>query len=237
MLRAVIIDDEPSGINTLKVLIGRHSAVIRCVASAVNAEEGIRLIEDFRPDVVFLDISMPEMSGFELLKKISFKEFELIFTTAHKEFAIQAIKSKAFDYLLKPIDDEDFNNCITAIRNKALPHGKASANSEEIIDIVVRDGIIYLRQKDIIRMEASGSYTYFYLEGGVKHLASKKIKEYEIHLNPDTFFRCHNSHIVNLKKVKKFVNHEGFFAQMSDDSIVDISRRNKEIFLERIKGL
>src|SRR5947209_2550487 len=102
MLRAIIIDDEKSGIITLKLLIEKHCDFIRVVASSTQAEEGINLIEDYEPDIVYLDISMPVMSGFELLDKLKYKTFKLIFTTAHQEYALEAIKNKAFDYLLKP---------------------------------------------------------------------------------------------------------------------------------------
>jgi two-component system, LytTR family, response regulator len=238
MLRAIIIDDEPAGINTLKLLIEKHGAEIRVVASTTEAEEGIQLIENYRPDIVFLDISMPDMSGFELLKKVEYKDFKLIFTTAHREYALQAIKNDAFDYLLKPVDVDDLKLCITKVMKEFEKDKHASNNrSPELIEIASRDGILYLKQKDIVRLEASGSYTNFYLDNGVKHLASKAIKEYEMNLDAGLFFRCHNSHIINLHKVERFVNHEGFFAKMNDGTMVDISRRNKDLFLERIKSL
>lgn len=118
MLRAIIIDDEESGIDTLKILVSRNSELMRVVASTQQPEEGIRLIDDYRPDVVFLDISMPTMNGFEVLNQADYKKFKLIFTTAHKEFAIEAIKSRAFDYLLKPIGSEDFKRCFRAIEKR-----------------------------------------------------------------------------------------------------------------------
>jgi two-component system, LytTR family, response regulator len=177
------------------------------------------------------------MSGFELLSKLEYKEFKLVFTTAHRDYALQAIKNGAFDYLMKPIDIDDLKQCIEKLMSDPLTAKQVIAKSPELLEITARDGILYLKQKDIIRVEASGSYTNFYLENNIKHMASKAIKEYETALDQNLFFRCHNSHIINLQKVEKFVNHEGFFAKMNDGTLVDISRRNKDLFLEKIKGL
>jgi len=236
MIRALIIDDEESGINTLSLLIARYEGQIRVVAKTTDAAEGIELIEDYRPDVVFLDISMPNMSGFELLNRVNYKDFKLVFTTAHEEYAIRAIKNKAFDYLLKPIDPGDFKQCMENLRQLAVSATPRPA-SKKMVELQVRDGIIYIRQSEIIRLEASRSYTEFHLDGGIRHVASRNLKEYEALLDESIFYRCHNSYIVNLQKVKKFVNHGGLFAQMSDGSMVDISKKQKDLFLERLKAL
>lgn len=239
MLRAIIIDDEPAGIKVLRLMIEKYPEDLRLVASSTSAEEGIILIEDYKPDVVFLDISMPEMNGFEMLEKLNFKEFNLVFTTAHKEYALQAIKNKAFDYLLKPIDAGEFKKCVQNLIAAATDKStiKVKTSSQGLIEVQVRDGIIFVKQKDIISLEASGSYTIFHLVGSVKHLASKSIKEFEVLLDTDIFCRCHHSYIVNLNKVEKFVNHEGFYAQMDDSSKIEISRRNKDVFLEKLKNI
>ncbi len=238
MLRAIIIDDETAGIETLKILAARNPDTIRVVATTLYAAEGITLIEDYKPDVVFLDISMPTMSGFELLERLHFKDFKLVFTTAHKEYAIQAIKNKAFDYLLKPIDDADFRACLKNImemQDKTPSTAKHDTNL--LIEIQVKDGIIFLKQKDIVRLEASRSYTEFHMDNGAKYIASKSLKDFEAKLDSHLFYRCHKSHIINLQKVQKFINHDGFFALMSDQSMPDISKTLKESFLERLKTL
>jgi two-component system, LytTR family, response regulator len=238
MLRAIVIDDESAGIVTLKVLIERNQELIRLIASTLNPEMGIVYIEDYKPDVVFLDISMPGMSGFTLLSKLTYRDFKLVFTTAHKEYAIEAIKNGAFDYLLKPISDEDFKTCVHKIINERqqIPT-KQITTSTSFIEINVKDGIIYMKQKDIIRLEASRSYTVFYLDNGIKHVASRSIKEFEEKLDVDIFYRCHKSHIINLHKVQKFVNHDGFFALMTDGSMSDISKTYKDSFLARLKQI
>lgn len=238
MLRAIIIDDEESGIDTLKILVSRNSEIMRVVAATQQPEEGIRLIEDYRPDVVFLDISMPTMNGFDLLNNVSHKTFKLVFTTAHKEFAIEAIKNRAFDYLLKPIDSEEFKRFLEQLKNE-IEQKPVSVKTESnvLMEIQLKDGIQYLKQKEIIRLEASRSYTVFYMENGVRHVASRSLREFEEKLDPNSFFRCHKSHLINLYKVQKFVNHNGFYALMSDGSLPDISKNCKDVFLERLKTI
>lgn len=238
ILRAIVIDDEESGLDTLNILASRNPDTIRVVAETQEPELGIKLIEDYKPDVVFLDISMPTMSGFELLARLRFRNFKLIFTTAHKEHAIEAIKNKAFDYLLKPISSEDFKRCVEEIKT-SLQHPPEIQRAETValIEIQVKDGIQFIKQKDIIRLEASRSYTVFYLDNGIKHVASKSLGEFEAKLDQKRFYRCQKSHIVNLQKVQKFVNHDGFFALMNDGSMAHISKNSKDVFLERLKSV
>lgn len=222
----------------LKTLISRNNELTRLIASTNDAETGITYIEDYKPDLVFLDISMPKMSGFTLLSKLNYRDFKLVFTTAHKDYAIEAIKNGAFDYLLKPISNEDFKICIDKIiheQKRVLK--KLTTSSISPIEIHVKDGIVYVKQKDIVRLEASRSYTEFHLDGGIRHVASKAIGEYEALLDPSVFYRCHKSHIINLQKVQKFVSQNGFFALMTDGSMPDVSQRNKDVFLERLKTI
>jgi two-component system LytT family response regulator len=235
MLRAVIIDDEASGISALQLLIGKHVENVKIVATATKAPQGIALIEDYKPEIVFLDISMPDMNGFSLLQQLAFRDFSLVFTTAHREFAIQAIKHNAVDYLLKPVDVEELQTCVAHIIDKKITIG-ANARYSSAIGLPVKDGIVFIRPAEIIRLEASGSYTVFYLDNKIKHVVSRSLKEYEAQLNPACFYRCHNSHLVNLQKVVKFVSSSGFIAQMSDGSTAEIARKNKEEFLEKLKN-
>lgn len=238
VLRAIIIDDEEAGIETLKILADRYPSLVKIVASSQNPLEGSTMIEDYRPDVVFLDVNMPGMSGFDLLQKLSFKNFKLVFTTAHKQYAIEAIKNRAFDYLLKPIDDHDFKLCLEEIqKNEIQEFVVLKSPTLPLLEIQMKDGIQYLKQQDIIRVEASRSYTTFYLESGIKHLASKSLKEFEDKLDPNIFYKCHRSHIINLHKVQKFVSDKGYFALMTDGSLPDISKNNKDTFLERLQRI
>lgn len=238
MLRAIIIDDELIGVNTLKLLIEKHTPEIKIVATATEPEKGITAIEDYKPEIVFLDISMPKMNGFELLERLTFKDFKLVFTTAHQEHAIKAIKNGAYDYLLKPIDIDELKTGVNKILEQGQKiseiHKKVSSN---LIELAVKDGIIFIKPVEVIRLEASGSYTVFYLENNVKHMASKNLKECEALLDPFLFYRCHQSHIINLNKVVKMVSADGLFAQMNDGSMPEIGRKYKEIFLGKLKSI
>lgn len=236
MLRAVIIDDEEAGIVTLKALIEKYAKEsIRLVATAMEPEKGIAIINDYKPDVVFLDINMPELSGFDVLEEVEAKNFRLVFTTAHKEHMLEALKQHAYDYLLKPIDANDFKRCIADLMRDAEEPLAENKTPESVIEIHVRDGIIFLKPKEIIRLEASGSYTTFYLENNIRHMASRNLREFEPVLDRNGFCRCHNSHIVNLRKVAKFINKDGLFVQMTDGSTVPVSKREKDMFLSRLK--
>ncbi len=237
MYRAIIIDDELNGLKTLKLLIEKYIPIVRVVASSINPEEGIKLIEDYKPDVLFLDISMPKMNGFELLNRLNYKGFKLIFTTAHEEYAIKAIKNKAFDYLLKPIDVDELKHCVNNLSAGIETKTESfKTNNVGIIELSVKDGIIFIKPADIIRLEASGSYTEFYLTNGTKHVASKTLKDYEAFLHPSYFYRCHISHLVNLHHVVKLVSTNGLYAKMSDESAVEVAKKNKQIFIEKLKS-
>lgn len=237
MYRAIIIDDELIGINTLKILIEKQApSIVRVVATSTEPENGIKLIEDYRPDVVFLDISMPKMNGFELLEKLQYKDFKLVFTTAHEEYAIKAIKNKAYDYLLKPIDVDELKQCIDNINKESEKREPAKTNAFRTIELSVKDGIIFIKPDDIIRLEAAGSYTQFYLVNGEKHVASKNLKDYEALLDPLSFYRCHLSHVINLRYVSKLVSTDGLFAKMSDDTLVEVAKKNKQLFVEKLKN-
>jgi two-component system, LytTR family, response regulator len=236
MIRALIIDDEEAGSETLRILISRYPEWIRVVAVANQPETGITLIEDYKPDLVFLDISMPGMNGFELLSLLHYRDFKLVFTTAHKEFALEAIKNRAYDYLLKPIAQDDFQQCIEKLMNER-DAGRVVLQQpvQALLEVLVKDGIIYIKQKEIVRLEASRSYTIIHLDNGEKHVGSKSLIEYEGKLDPELFYRCHKSHLINLQKVQKFVNHDGFFVKMSDGSMPDVSKSHKDMLLERLR--
>jgi two-component system LytT family response regulator len=238
MITAVLVDDEEKSLKNLQILLSEHCKEIKILATASNALEAVKNIVHEKPDVVFLDVQMPGYTGFDVLDLIKETPVTIIFTTAHKDYAINALRKGAFDYLLKPIDTEELIQCVKRIREKMDEVENTSAVSgalNNIIELSVKDGIIFIKPEQIIRLEASGSYTAFILENNVKHLVSKSMKEYEVLLDPSVFFRCHNSHIVNLKKVVKFVQNNGYFAELSNGSTIEIARRNKDIFLEKLK--
>lgn len=235
-MRAIIIDDESIGIKALEVMIERYTPEVKVIATSTDAKTGIGLIEGYEPDILFLDISMPKMNAFELLEKLKFRDFKLVFTTAHREYALNAIKNRAHDYLLKPIDIGDLQQCVANIR-KDLDQAGSERASRSNLELSVKDGIIFIKRQEIIRVEASGSYAIIYLANDVRHVVSKNLKEIEALLDRRQFYRCHASHIVNLHKVIKMSSHNGLFAQMSDGSMPEISKRNKEEFLLMLKKI
>jgi len=237
MLRAVIIDDELIGINTLKVLIEKHTQGVKVVAIATEPEKGIELIEDYKPDIVFLDVNMPRINGFELLDALKHKNFKLVFTTAYQEYAIKAIKNKAFDYILKPIHIEELKNCVNGILDALGKNQVEKLVHGNLIELFVKNGIIFIKPQEIIRLEADRSYTIFHLLNSVKHVASKSLKEYEAFLDPDFFYRCHPSHIVNLRLVERILSDDGLFVQMNDGSRPELLKRHKQEFLEKLKNI
>lgn len=238
MLRGIIIDDEQSSILVLKTMLEKYTNGIKIIADTSDVEKGLEYIENYRPDVVFLDISMPKKTGFELLEELQFREFKLVFTTAHQEFAIKAIRFDASDYLLKPFDVEELKQCVNKLLgsdNKKLVSNLVF--SHKVIEIAVKDGVLFIRQNDIVRLEAAGSYTTIYMENKTKHVASKNLKECGALLTSDIFYRCHPSHIVNLLKVERIVSTDGLFAKMTDGSMPEIARKNKEEFLQALHSL
>jgi len=234
MLQVIIIDDEPIGISALNVLIDRLGMDINVAATATDPEKALSLIEGIRPDVIFLDVNMPKLNGFQLLEKLNYKDMKIVFTTAHKEHAIKAIKSKAQDYLLKPIDTDELKACMERLFEELKPDTPVQ-RSRSVLELSVSDGIIMIKQSNIVRFEAAGSYSILYLKDGTKHTASKNLKYFESVLDPLNFCRCHQSHIVNLHEVTKLVSADGYYALMTDQSKAEVGKNYKEVFLAKLK--
>ncbi len=231
-IKAVIIDDEARSVENLKMLLAAADTDVNCTGHAHNVVDGIKLINNLKPELLFLDINMPHHNGFDLLEAIDNKDFAVIFTTAYEEYAIQSIKHKAFDYLLKPIDIEELKSCIK--RFKAEYRQKISDSAPKQIKIIVKEGILFLKQEEVVRVEADGSYSILYMNNGQKHTISKNLKSVMELLEPQLFFRCHNSHIINLSRVKKFNTSEGFSVELDDNSVAEVSRNKKDELLGRI---
>lgn len=245
MLKAVIIDDETAAIEALTILIEKHTPEVYVAASTTQCMEGIKYIDSIEPDIVFLDISMPDMSGFALLQKPKYKDFNLVFTTAHERYAIQAIKHHATDYLLKPVDIDELKQAVKMITDERkaattkmqekLPVRRLEYNS--LIGLPIREGLEYHSVADVLWIESSGNYCTFHIIGAKKYIVSKNIGEYEQLLPEKEFFRVHKSYIVNIKKVRKYIHTDGYCAEMDDGTIIEISRRKKDEFLYMMNEL
>ncbi len=241
-MKAIIIDDEQKGREILQKLIQDYCQEIEIVALAANSSEAYELIMDHKPHVIFLDIEMPNGNGFSLLDKFETRNFQTIITTAFDDYAIKAIKHKALDYLLKPIDIDEL---IYAVNTAKKNHEKTSSlkvSSESTflqklgltsrLALPIKEGIFYLTVSEIIRVESDGGYSTFFSADGKKYMVSKNLKDYEDILPEKEFFRAHKSHLINIKKVKKYIKTDGNFIEMEDGSLVEISRRKKDEFLQ-----
>ncbi len=246
MIKAIIIDDEENGRETLLFSLKEVCPEVEVVAQADSAISGLKAIEQHKPDLVFLDIEMPYGTGFDLLQNISKIDFEIIFTTAYDQYAIKAFKFSAIDYLLKPINLMELKSAVEkvqkrqAARESELKYELLKDNMEEKessfhrIALPTNDGLEFMEIKDIIRLEASGNYTMFYMAGGKKIIVGKTLKEYEELLEEHNFFRTHKSHLINLQYLKKYIKGTGGIVVMSDDSEIEVAKRRKEAFLDKL---
>jgi two-component system LytT family response regulator len=234
MIKALIIDDESKALNLLKVTMEQNFPGEFLVETAQGGHDGLEKLNHFKPDLLFLDIEMPAMSGFDLLAATTKIDFKVIFTTAYNQYAIRAIRYNALDYLLKPINPKELGEAITRFqqqKNKKEVYGiqleNFFDNKDKHLAITTYDGVVFLEVEKIIRCEADLNYTKFYLTENNTFVSSETLKEYEdllaIHNN---FLRVHRSHLVNINFVLKFKN-EGCLV-LKDSSTVPVSRRRKE---------
>lgn len=243
-LRAILIDDEKKGISALKLLIEKYIKGLNVVAESTSASQGIQLIEQHRPEIVFLDINMPEMNGFELLEKLTWKNFNLVFTTAHQEHGLRALKNNAIDYLLKPISRDDLRLAVERIK-KSLSENKYTIefNYKDLIDnvqetkkqriLIISEGELeYINVRDIIYLESKSNYTKICTEKTNELLTRKTLKEFELQLcQPGSnFMRVHNSYIVNLEKTVRYSKDTECIVQVNNQKIPLAKSRKDEFF-------
>ena len=245
MQKAVIIDDEAKGRLALKEKLKQYCPGVEVVAEASNGKEGIAAIEMHHPQIIFLDIEMPVMNGFEMLNNISDKNFHIIFTTAYDQYAIKAIKYAAFDYLLKPIDIEELKTAVLKLDTKeTLQTGKQIELLQQNMQqpkknlhklaIPTLEGLFFYDINDVVHLEANSNYTHIHFLNKTKILASKTLKEFEELLPGDIFFRPHHSHLINLNYIKRYIKGDGGQIELQNGTYVDVSRRKKDEFLKVI---
>lgn len=246
-LRSIIVDDEKHSRETLKNLVTEYCIGVDVIECVENVSRAIESIKTHKPDIVFLDIELQTGTGFDVLEKIKNPTFEVIFTTAFEQYAIKAIKFSSLDYLLKPIDVEELQAAVEKARSKKdkdlynkkldnlldnLRQPQAELNK---ICLATSDGFEFVDVHDILYCKAEGSYTLFILNNNESLLVSKHLKEYENLLTDQHFIRVHNSFLINLKGVKKFIKADGGYILMNNDDPVSISRSKKDDFLEAMK--
>ena len=245
MITATIVDDEPDCYESLAILLERYCPKVKVLDICCSAETAIQSINEHPPQILFLDIEMPFMNGFELLEKLGEINFKLIFTTSYDQYAIKAIRFSALDYLLKPVDRQELQKAVQKaaqnnhhplpqqldillkkLRSPAMPINK--------IAIPTMEGFQLLAAESIISCESESNYTYLFLKDKRKILSSRNLKEIEEQLGNYPFIRIHNSYIVNLNEVEKYIKGEGGYLIMSDGSTINVARSRKELLLKTL---
>jgi len=244
-MRAIIIDDESDSRKTLRNFLQLFCPDVEVIGEAENVASGVKLLKEKQPDVLFLDIQMPDGTGFNLLEQIQPISFDVIFSTAYDQFALKAFEYSAVDYLLKPIDPDKLIQAV----NKIKPNSTQEINQKidtlldnyqkkeaKKIGLPYSEGIEFIEIKNILRCEAADNYTNFILTDGRLLIVSKNISSFEKMLPAQTFHRIHKSHLINLVHLKKYVRSDGGYVIMMDGSELPIARRRKDEFLEQLKN-
>ena len=239
-ITGIIIDDELSGRENLKTLIESYCSEIKIIATASSAAEAKQMINYLSPDVVFLDINMPVLDGFDFLESVDSSKFMVVFVTAHEEYAIRAIKAKAVDYLLKPIDIKELQQTVKRLTgNINLVNNPCetliSSNQSDKVILPVSHGFKVVNAGEIIRMEAEDCYTHIFSTQEKKITISKTLKEFEDKVSGKYFFRVHKSHLINLNHIKDYSKLDGGCIAMSDGTRIQVSRRKSAEFMEKFK--
>lgn len=242
MLQAVLVDDEKKALQSLTWELTNFSDEIHVSASFTNPIEALEYLDKNTPDCLFLDIEMPTMDGFQFIQKLTNKNFPVVITTAYNQYAIQALKNEAIDYLLKPIDTDDLKETITKIKKFNRKNFTADKLEQILLNFNAKsankkitlntDGkLLFLESDEILYAESDGNYSTIFLSDGKKIVLTKKLKEVNELLPEDSFFRVHNSYIINLSKIKEFLKADGYVVLKSKHKI-PVSRQKKSDFLD-----
>lgn len=242
-MKAILIDDEKNALEMLEWMIQKNCPEVEIVAMCDSPLEGLEKIKALKPDLIFLDIEMPQLNGFDLLDRLGKHDSDVIFTTAYNQFAIKAFKICALDYLLKPIDPDDLKGSV----QKALTK-KSKVSSEQLemlmsyikpekpkprkVALTASDHLIFVETDKIIYCESDSNYTIFFLTTGEKVMVSKTLKDVEEILEGSDFFRIHASYLINMKHVSKFTRGDGGYVVMSNNQHITVSRKKKDEFFE-----
>lgn len=251
MIRAIIIDDEPLAIEALSLLLERKCRDdVQVIATSTNPQSGRELIEKHQPDLLFVDVEMPGMSGLDLIRQFPEASFKVVFVTAFDDYAIEALRLSAIDYLLKPLEAEEIMRVINKIKNESgknenwlgvrlqqlekIITRRAAAESPKI-GIGMAEKIVFVKIADIIYCKAEGAYTHAFMIDGTKIVASRSLGEFEQQLSSHNFFRIHHSTLINLGQIKEFQRFNGGVI-MANNEKLEVSHRKKNEFLKAIEG-
>ena len=247
MVKAILIDDEPNNTTYVNELLKTHFTTVQVAAVCNDAVEGLLLIDELQPQLVFLDVEMPHKNGFDFLIAVKEPSFDVIFTTAYNQYAIQAIRFSALDYLLKPVDPDELKAAVSRHAEKK----ESAQEKKQLFDNLVQnidkkdirdfriavpsnEGVYFFTIDEILRLEADRSYTHIHLVGKRPFIASKTLKHFEEMLDEFQFIRTHKSHLVNPRHITR-VSNDNEFVLLTDGSKVEVSRRKKDDVLQQLK--
>ena len=243
-LKAIIVDDEPYCCEALATLL-EDTPEVEVKAICHNAIDALNAIKKYSPDLVFLDVEMPRMNGFEVLEQLPSVNFEIIFTTSYDQYALKAIRFSAIDYLLKPVDSEELQKAIQKVIHRTqkpitqqleILMQKISQPSTPInkIALPTMEGLQMILVESIISCESDSNYSILKLKDNKKIIVSKTLKELEELLEEHSFIRVHRCYLANLNEVEKYVKGEGGYLVMSDGTTIDVARNKKEVLLKKL---
>lgn len=246
MIRAIIVDDEPYCCDTLETMLERYCSDVELITVCHSGEEAIDAIKQYHPDLVFLDIEMPRMNGFDMLQKIGNIRFEIIFTTSFDQYALKAIRFSALDYLLKPIDKDDLQTAVQKVIQRTqkpitqqlqllMQKLQQPTNPINKIALPTLEGLQMVQVDYILYCESESNYTTFFLKGKQKIIVSRTLKEMEELLTDYSFARVHNSYLVNLAEVDKYIKGEGGYLILNDGSTINVSASRKKLLLSKLQ--
>ena len=238
-MTAVLIDDEKTALDALMAKLTKVAPDVSVLATFTMPNEAIYAIPKLDPTVVFLDVEMPNIDGFSLLNHLKDADFEVIFTTAYNQYAIHALRTRACDYLLKPIDETELLEALNRLKNKVEAKQKAQGKpSQQLrsgrISIPSMKGLQFVQVEEIIWLSSDRNYTSFYLRNGQQLVASRTLKDFETLLSPYGFIRVHHSSIINPQHVMEYLRGEGGVVIMSDSTEIEVSKRRKQEFLAKM---
>ncbi len=248
-MRVILIDDEPDCLEMLALLIERYCPNLHIIGQFEDPSVAVDKIPDLKPDLVFLDVDMPVLNGFDVLDKSKNTPFQVIFTTAHNQYAVKAFKYSAIDYLLKPVDKEELITAVHKARHShqtehqeqqrhiLLDYVNPVKPSKEKVAFPTSDGIVFINIKDIVFCESEGNYTKIYIQQGKSFIFTKHLKDLEEMLHENLFFRVHHSYLVNLRKVEKYIRTDGGEIKMNNGKMIPVSRQKKEEVLAALANI
>jgi len=246
MLKAILIDDEPDCVRLLAHELAVHCPQIQVIGQTTSSEDGLRLIQVLQPDVVFLDIEMPRMNGFQLLEKLGAISFSLIFVTAYNEFAVKAFRFSALDYLLKPIDSQDLQEAVRKAERQhrvdvrqidLLRNQLQSHHVSDKIAVPYQQGVIFLPISEVIYCESDSNYTKVIATQNRSFLLTRTLREVQEVLEERNFLRVHRQYVINLDHIKLFMKGEGAYLVMTNDVSIPVARNQKEKLIQRFGWL